>query len=83
MEARVITKDNCPYCVKAKSLLTIKGIPYTEQKLGVDLTVDELRTLLPDARTVPQIWLDDLYVGGYTQLESYFEKVENGTGHQR
>lgn len=69
MKARIISKDQCPYCVKAKELLKIKNIEFEEQKIHVDIMVEEFLSLVPEGtRTVPQIWLDDEYVGGYTQL---------------
>lgn len=69
MKARIISKDQCPYCVKAKELLKIKNIEFEEQKIHVDIMVEEFLSLVPEGtKTVPQIWLDDEYVGGYTQL---------------
>ncbi|MFM7009151.1 MAG: glutaredoxin domain-containing protein [Betaproteobacteria bacterium] len=67
----VYSKDNCPWCVKAKELLTAKGLEYTEFKFGEDFDADGLRSLLgPDRKlTVPQVFFDDELVGGYEDLE--------------
>jgi glutaredoxin 3 len=65
---KVYSKDNCPYCVKAKNLLNARGIEFTEIKIGVDITRDEFLETFPNARTVPQIILDGEHVGGYDAL---------------
>lgn len=65
---KVYSKDNCPYCVKAKNLLNARGIEFTEIKIGVDITRDEFLETFPDARTVPQIILGGEHVGGYDML---------------
>ncbi len=74
MKALVISrKEYCPYCVKAKALLDMKGIEYTEKTIGLDYTKEQLLEILPTARTVPQVWLDETYIGGYDALESHFK----------
>jgi glutaredoxin 3 len=65
---KVYSKDNCPYCVKAKNLLKARGIDFTEIKIGVDITRDEFLATFPNARTVPQIILEGEHVGGYDNL---------------
>ena len=70
----VWSKDNCPFCVKAKSMLTAKGIRFEERNLSTGgWTREQLLEAAPHARTVPQIWLHDKYVGGCNELEQYFE----------
>jgi glutaredoxin 3 len=65
---KVYSKDNCPYCVKAKNLLKARGIEFTEIKIGVDITRDEFLATFPNASTVPQIILEGEHVGGYDNL---------------
>ena len=75
----VWSKDNCPYCVRAKLLLQSKGIAYEERRIGADKpdggvwTREELLEAAPNARTVPQIWLYGEYIGGCDSLEAYME----------
>ncbi len=69
MKAIVWSKDNCQYCVKAKTLLNMKGIEYEERKLGFEWTKEQLLEAVPEARTVPQIFLNGDYVGGFDQLQ--------------
>ena len=72
MRAIVWSKDNCPYCVQAKALLTQKGIEFEERKIGEGWTKEQLLEAVPDARTVPQIFLDGELVGGFTELRAKF-----------
>jgi glutaredoxin len=68
MQATIWTKDSCAFCVQAKQLLEGKGIEYEERKIGKEWTKEQLLEAVPNARTVPQIFLDSEYVGGYTEL---------------
>jgi glutaredoxin 3 len=70
MKAIVWSKYHCPYCDQAKALLTSKGIAFEERKIGDGFTKEELLEAVPTARTVPQIFLDDEYVGGFNELRT-------------
>jgi glutaredoxin 3 len=70
----VWSKDNCPYCVKAKTLLNIKGIEFEERNISQGpYTREQLLESCPSARTVPQIVIDGQVIGGYDKLEEYFK----------
>lgn len=69
MKAIVWSKYHCTFCEQAKALLKQKGIPYEERKIGDGYTREELLEAVPTARTVPQIFLNDEYVGGYQELK--------------
>lgn len=61
----------CPYCVLAEKLLHSKGVTEIE-KVRVDLQ-PELRVAMMEKtgrRTVPQIYIDGEYIGGYDDLAS-------------
>lgn len=73
MSAIVYTKDNCPYCVKAKALLTIKQVPFTEVKLGVDMQREDFIALFPEQKTVPLIIMDGVKYGGFDRLTEHFD----------
>jgi glutaredoxin 3 len=68
MKAIVWSNVGCTYCEQAKQLLASKGIEYEERNLAEGWSVQQLHEAVPGARTVPQIFVDDKYVGGYTQL---------------
>jgi glutaredoxin 3 len=75
MKATVWSKYHCPYCDQAKALLTQKGYQIDERKIGDGYTKEELLKAVPNARTVPQIFLDDKLIGGFTELKQHLEKV--------
>jgi glutaredoxin 3 len=75
MKAIIWSKYHCPYCDQAKSLLQSKGYQIEERKIGDGWTKEELLEAIPSARTVPQIYLDDAYIGGYDQLRKHFSTV--------
>lgn len=80
MKAVVWSKYHCPYCDQAKALLTQKGIAFEEKKIGDGYTKEELLEAVPTARTVPQIFLDDKLIGGFTELKKLFEQESMGYG---
>ena len=73
MKAIVWSKYNCPYCDQAKALLKQKGIIFEEKKIGDGYTKEDLLEAVPTARTVPQIFIDEKLIGGYTDLASYIQ----------
>ena len=73
MTAIVWSKYNCPYCDQAKALLTQKGIRYEERKIGDGYSREELLEAVPNARTVPQIFLDGNLIGGFTELKKHLQ----------
>ena len=69
MKATVWSKYHCPFCDQAKALLTLKGIEFEERKIGDGYTKEDLLEAIPTARTVPQIFINEEYVGGFTELK--------------
>lgn len=70
MKAIIWSKYHCPYCDQAKALLTQKGIQFEEKKIGDGYTKEELLEAIPNARTVPQIFLDGELIGGFNELKT-------------
>ena len=67
----IYTKFGCGFCYRAKSLLDSKGVDYTEYEISMDRAKqEEMRERKPDARTVPQIFIDDKPIGGSDELAS-------------
>ena len=65
----IYTKFACPFCVRAKRLLSEKGAEFSEY----DITMggpkrDEMLARAPQARTVPQIFIGETHVGGSDDL---------------
>ena len=74
----IYSKPNCPYCTKAKDLLNNSRIDYTEITIGKDITVERLfeefdLNGMPRPKSAPQIILHGKYVGGYKELEQYYQ----------
>ena len=74
-KAIVWSKNDCPFCDQAKGLLKMKGIEFEERNVSKDWTKEQLMAAVPNARTVPQIFLDDKLIGGFTELKKHFDKV--------
>lgn len=71
MTLKVYSKPNCPQCQQAKALLEAKGIQYETLMLGIDYNREELLTIAPGARTVPQVMADGVLIGGFPELREY------------
>lgn len=76
----VFGKKNCPYCTRAVELLDSEKKEFIYKDVG---TNNDLLTEMRDAvhgatgkypETVPQIFVDDQHIGGYTELVAYFEQ---------
>jgi glutaredoxin 3 len=61
----------CPYCTNAEKLLFEKGFDVTE-KILVDKNPEELKKMMKitGKRTVPQIFIDKIYIGGFEELRA-------------
>ncbi len=79
-EIIIYTFKTCPFCIKAKKLFEKEGVQYTE----IDITnrKDKLNELekVTDCSTVPQIFVDDKFIGGCDDLmqlhrEGKFDKI--------
>jgi glutaredoxin 3 len=70
MKVTVYTKQNCPFCVRAKRLLDKKGVAYEEidVKENDDLRVWLARTT--GQMTVPQIFADERPLGGFSDVDA-------------
>lgn len=73
MKAVVWSKNACPFCDQAKNLLKAKGIEFEERNVNKDWTKEQLLEAVPNARTLPQIFLDNKHVGGFTELRKHLQ----------
>jgi glutaredoxin 3 len=70
-KVEIYTQWGCGYCVRAKALLDSKGVAYTEYDTTMDTGLRrQMVERKPDARTVPQIFIDDVAVGGSDDLHA-------------
>ena len=77
MKAIVWSKPACGYCVKAKNLLKSRGIEYEERNIAEGWKIQDLLEQVPNARTMPQIWLDENHIGGYYELEKKLNELSH------
>ncbi len=72
MQVVIYSKDNCPYCTKAKILLEKKlkplGLIFAEIKISDETTKEEMIKKSGGRMSVPQIFIDDFHVGGCDDL---------------
>lgn len=78
MIVEVYSKEGCGYCTAAVSLLSSKGIGFTEQKLGIHFTREMLLEKFPHAKTFPVIVVDGMHIGGYIELTEELRKRSSG-----
>lgn len=82
MKIIIWSKYNCSYCESAKRFLDHRALPYEERKIGDGWTREDLLESVPDARSVPQIFINDMLIGGYDRLLEYFESQQNITAER-
>ena len=74
--AIVWSKDQCTFCDQAKQLLKLKGYEYEERNISSGKwSKEQLFELVPNARAVPQIFIDGNYIGGFTELRQYLQEA--------
>ena len=67
----IYTKFGCPFCVRAKHLLDTKGAAYQEYDVTMGgATREEMLARAPGARTVPQIFINNVAIGGSDELRA-------------
>ena len=75
-------KPNCPFCERAKALCEQRNFDFEYKTLNEDYSKEQLLEWFPGARTVPQIVVSGVKVGGYEQFTKYIEETNyTGTGH--
>ena len=67
-EVKMYTKKVCPYCVKAKGLLSSKGLEWEEVSMEDPAIRESFMAEYPTVRTVPQIFINGDRIGGYDEL---------------
>ncbi len=66
----VYSADYCPYCVRAKKLLTQKNVVFEEIDVTDSGTRDEMLARSNGRKTVPQIFIGDTHIGGFDDLNA-------------
>ena len=73
MKIIIYSKPNCVYCDKSKALVKGLGMTYEEKMFGKDFKSPEelYEAVGKQVRTMPQIKIDDVLIGGYNQLVEF------------
>jgi len=72
----VYSQTNCPACTQVKNLLESRGYPH--YVIMVDASQENKQQFfkrLPNARTVPQVFVNGTYLGGLKELQQYLQKL--------
>jgi glutaredoxin 3 len=64
------TTSWCPYCARARALLTSKGVPIEEIDIDVEPSARAEMIRRSGRRTVPQIFVGEHHVGGSDELQA-------------
>ncbi len=68
-DVTVYTTPICPYCHAAKALLQQKSVSFTEIDVSADPSVRDAMTARANGqRTVPQIFINNMHIGGCDDL---------------
>lgn len=69
----VFTKDTCPYCQKLEASLQRYCIPY--KKVTVTPTIRESLISYTQCKTVPQLFINNRFIGGYTDFQANIVQI--------
>jgi glutaredoxin 3 len=70
-KVEIYTWSTCPFCIRAKSLLTKKGVDFTEYCIdGDEAARSQMSVRAQGRRSVPQIFINDSHVGGCDDIHA-------------
>ena len=75
-------KSNCPWCDKAKQLAKRYQLDYNYKNISLKKHYDEMKQSVPDVKSVPQIFWNKRYIGGYSEFSKEIENTMGGYGEQ-
>jgi len=73
---KIYTTENCGYCKKAKALLNLYKVDYEELVIKDEGEKNDMANLSGGKRTVPQIFINNLNIGGYDNIYSLHKNGE-------
>ncbi len=75
LNVTIYTRNNCPNCDSAKRLLESKGVKYVDVDIELGDRLGNFLKEFPDARQMPQIFINDQRVGGLAGLQAALKQV--------
>jgi glutaredoxin len=77
----IYSKNNCKWCDLAKTLAEAHKLNHEVRNTDTNVHfILELMAHKPDVKTLPQIWWDDRYIGGYNDFAAEVENTIGGYG---
>lgn len=76
MKVDLYSSQHCGFCAAAKSLLNRLGITFSETDLTLNFDLRRKLMAQTNHRTVPMIFINDEFIGGYTELAAHLAKAE-------
>jgi len=67
-------KPRCSFCKNAISLCERLNLEYEYKLLDADYTAEELFELVPEAKTFPQVFINDKPIGGFNELKNILQQ---------
>jgi glutaredoxin 3 len=77
MNIFIYTKPGCPNCVAAKKLLKERGLKFIESDMNRNRIRLAFEFAYPDVRGLPQIFVNDVRVGGLLGLQEFLKQMDN------
>ncbi len=69
-KAVVWSKNNCAACNQVKALLKSKNFSIEERNIETTYSIEDFKKVLPNAKTVPQVFINEEYIGGLNEVKS-------------
>ncbi|MBW4599368.1 MAG: glutaredoxin 3 [Calothrix sp. FI2-JRJ7] len=70
-KVEIYTWRSCPFCIRAKALLRDKGVDFVEYAIdGDEVARGKMAQRANGRRSLPQIFIDDLHVGGCDDIHA-------------
>lgn len=82
MSLTIWTRENCEYCIQAKTVMNNRGISFVEKKLGTDFVRNDILTMFPTMKTYPIIVENSTgrVIGGFTEFITELHEKGNSFG---
>jgi len=77
MNIFIYTKSGCPNCVAAKKILKERGLRFIESDMDQDRIRLAFEFSYPDVRGMPQIFVNDVRIGGLMGLQAFLKQMES------
>lgn len=75
-QVKILTSPTCSYCHAAKDLLQREGVAYQEVDVFKDREQAQQLLIQSGQRTVPQIFINEKPIGGFTELSQLISNIE-------